>query len=118
MKTAELEGALLDYWVARALSDRQVRIVGAEEHELCETRFGDQWSWNRFSPSRAWMDGGPIFEREKLDLTPPKGLRLGWYAGHYDVGLSVGGPTLLVAAMRAFVYSKFGDAVPNKPRAG
>lgn len=118
MKTAELNGAQLDYWVARALDDRQARIVGAEEHERCETRFGDQWPWNRFMPSSAWMDAGPIIEREHITLdwnvfnkADPNYDPTPWM-GLIDGGTIFYGATPLVAAMRAYVASKFGEEVP------
>jgi hypothetical protein len=129
MRVADLEGALLDYWVAKAEGDRLVRIIGAEEHERCETRFGEKWSWNRFMPSRAWMDGGPILAR-----MIESGEFCIWESGgiitmrNYDAEctpckqpmdwdqpeITGEGPTLLIAAMRAYVASKYGDEVPDE----
>lgn len=116
MKVSELlDGALLDYWVAKALADRLARIVGAEEHERCETRFGDQWPWNRFSPSSAWMDGGPIIEREGISIARWEiGLTVVWNASDRDRTGIVSGPTPLIAAMRRYVASKFGEEVPDE----
>lgn len=113
MKVSELTGVKLDYWVARALGDRQVRIVGAEEHERVEARFMDMFPFDRFSPSRAWYEAGPIIEREAIHLErdvdgysePDEP----WYAGcgvFWDIG-----STPLIAAMRAFVKAKVGDHV-------
>jgi hypothetical protein len=125
VKVSELEGAQLDYWVAKTLGDRQMRIVGAEEHERCETRFGDQWPWNRFMPSLAWMDGGTIIEREEICTEPhahfvEENGATDWRATiFYDGGerYDVDGPTPLIAAMRAYVASKFGDTVPDEVEA-
>jgi hypothetical protein len=129
MNVSELSGAQLDYWVARALGDRMARIVGAEEHERCETRFGEQWPWSFYKPSGAWMDGGPIIEREKIILSARQRLddgrwtHLHWHARAYmpansvrrliDYGDPYQGDTALVAAMRAYVASKYGDGVPD-----
>jgi hypothetical protein len=119
VKVSEPEGALLDYWALRAdgwedsrPQDLQLSrgndycIAGVPQPLNCSEH------WYR-SPSTNWAHGGPILEREKLDLTPPAGLRLGWYAGRYDDGISLGGPTLLIAAMRAFVRIKVGREVPD-----
>jgi hypothetical protein len=122
MKTCELQGAELDYWVGRALGDRLVRIVRVlgdpVREDRCESRFGEQWDWSYFAPSRAWMDGGPIIERERIGVT--YGAMAGvWYALRLADGIltaqpSIKGPTPLIAAMRAFVASKFGDTVPDE----
>jgi hypothetical protein len=119
MKVSDLEGAQLDYWAAKALADRMARIVGAEEHERCETRFGGQWPWNRFMPSGAWMDGGPIIERERGAINPEwqgQGEPVVYWARMGD-GVhryQASGPTHLVSAMRAYVASKFGEEVPDE----
>ena len=127
MKVAELTGAQLDYWVARA--DGR----GADEVEIIDqganpvsprfyasfTRTGAVW-W----PSSKWNQGGPIIEREQIAIEtggegkdnprPPT-----WYAicdGIFDRGQGHQGegPTPLIAAMRAYVASKFGDEVPDE----
>ncbi|KVN83445.1 phage protein NinX family protein [Burkholderia ubonensis] len=114
MKASELTGAQLDYWVARVLGDRHVRIVGEEEHERCETRFSDQWPWDRFMPSRAWMISGPLVERFKLSLDYRPTINE-WAAGcrRLDDGLiSTGfGETAPIAVCRAIVIACIGDDV-------
>jgi len=110
---------MLDLWVAKALGDRLARIVGAEEHERCETRFGEVWAWNRFMPSRAWMDGGPIIERERIAIevaTESVWMAEKWIGeegAREDKFVSVTGATPLIAAMRCYVESKFGEEVPD-----
>lgn len=107
MKVSELEGVLLDNWAAKAEQQQ-----GGEWY-----REGDGTTWVRkgdhtvFRPSRLWECGGPIIEREIAFLTrhcPTKwsALANGSAPGH--------GPTPLVAAMRAYVASKFGDEVPQE----
>lgn len=125
MRVSELSGALLDYWVAKALGDRMTRIVGTEEQERCESRFGDQWPWNRFSPATAWMHGGPIIERERIGIEPWDDGHTGaaiWVATTFEnrttsllsSQLSKSGATPLVAAMRCYVASKFCEEVPDE----
>lgn len=116
MKTAELTGAMLDYWVAKALNltptigdDGQCRVDGDRR---------------AFSPSTEWATAGPIIERERIVLVPPSKM---WYivrgqilwsscCGDYFEnvngmdGVQIG-ETPLIAAMRCYVASKFGDEV-------
>lgn len=99
-KVSDLEGAELDLWVANAAS-----MKGAD----CGP--------SRFNPSGRWEHGGPIIERERIATWPDGD---GWTASGpnaifgYDgpEGKAMNsGPTLLIAAMRCFVASKFGDEV-------
>lgn len=136
MKVSELSGAKLDFWVADTLGDRIARVVGAEEHERCETRFAKQWPWGRFMPSRAWMDGGPVMEKAAIGWrnSPGPGIGVGahkglssvdgqpWEAWFCDDGPEGGnvvdqhvqvGRTMLEACMRAYVASKYGEEVPD-----
>lgn len=86
MKTNELTGAALDWAV-----------------QQCEST-----NWGYFSPSTNWAHGGPIIERENLEIVP-------LCPGTWRV-ISMGrewfnGPTPLIAAMRCYVASKLGDDV-------
>ena len=99
MKVEELSGNLLDYWVGRA-EGKTVEIRGG----LC--MFGDEW----FSPTKKWSQGGPIIEREEIQLVPRANGEQ-WAAG-IDQCVT-GGDTVLIAAMRCYVASKFGDEVPD-----
>lgn len=77
-------------------------------------------SGKRYTPSTDWSQGGPIIEREKIDLCWSPGrtacmatISVLW-PKELDCGLrcvSVVGPTPLIAAMRCFVASKLGDEV-------
>lgn len=64
-----------------------------------------------YDPSTNWAEGGPIIEREDMDVgTSTHG---GWRAvlatePEYTYGE---GPTPLIAAMRCYVASKLGDEV-------
>jgi hypothetical protein len=94
MKTAELTGTSLDYWVARAEG-----ITPTVEVQL------------EFMPSTNWRQAGPIIEREKIIVAWNAG---GWIAGvaayvESPDGHVSKGSTALIAAMRAFVTSQLGD---------
>jgi hypothetical protein len=87
MKTSELTGAALDWAVAK-----------------CEELEGVDYE---FSPTTDWLQGGPIIEREVIDV---------WSTGIKNWGAANGhrtgsGPTPLIAAMRCFVLSKLGEEV-------
>lgn len=106
-KTAALEGALLDAAVAKAEGMPPKAVASIAEWNLC------------YSPSTDGRLGATIIERERIDVgpyrpdnwratpdVPPIDLPDG---GHTH--LSMEGPTMLCAAMRAYVASKFGDEV-------
>lgn len=107
MKVAELEGALLDYWVARA---EGLEIDRAFEKGLHPHLYvfvdGDLVD---FAPSSNWAQGGPIIDREGLELRRDEPNR--WNA--MGSGCYGDGHSPLIAAMRAYVASKFGEEVPD-----
>lgn len=113
MKTAELTGAKLDYWVARAngTDAADLRIDRGNGRNLADCVFYK--SGYPFRPSTHWAHGGPIIERERISICEDNGY--GWDA-HVGAGAFYGiqCATPLLAAMRAYVASKFGDEVPDE----
>jgi len=114
VKTSELQGAALDWAVAKCegnLDRGEVIAIGNQT-----------WCWEdgerrRYIPSTDWSQGGPIIEREKINLQCPRGIN--WQAdlwveerlptyGHHRYG---SGATPLIAAMRCYVASKLGDEI-------
>jgi hypothetical protein len=105
MKTSELTGAALDSAVA------QCENMAVEYVDDGITRCLLLPTGGRFSPSSNWAQGGPIIEREwvdlhcvndslwKADCSTPNGLIMG------------SGSTPLIAAMRCYVASKLGDEI-------
>lgn len=75
-----------------------------------------------YSPSTDWVQGGPIIEREKIEIAP-WGADGAWRArsywnepsnSHVHVATSEAyGPTPLIAAMRCYVASKQEGTVSN-----
>lgn len=136
MKVSELEGEALD--AAVALADG--RLVTEDEPgwpagDLASLRdeFGGEhvvrWygssgelgGWeplsNQGSPSTDWAVGGQIIDRERINLQPVysmDGRFLYWTAKSREWVLDMDGPTPLIAAMRAYVASKFGEEVPER----
>ena len=124
MKVSELAGAQLDYWVARA----QGWSFGPP-HKTLEC---DVWRDNKgeitgtipaqaYEPSTNWGQGGPIMERERIFVEPSNFEREGKVFAYVDIGDEMPpgeyGDTYLVAGMRCYVGSKFGDTVPDEEAA-
>jgi hypothetical protein len=113
MKTSELTGAALDWAVAQAEDfDWYIEVKPTaygpkpfvfEEHG--EVSF-------KFQPSSNWSQGGPIIEREKLDLEWIGADRCratyDWLDESFHEGF---GPTPLIAAMRCYCCAKLGDEI-------
>lgn len=96
IKTSELQGAALDWAVAKCL-------------------YGDDIPAGFAAYSTDWAQGGPIIEREKIGfwsytLDEDGNENPGWYAETFE-GAVADGPTPLIAAMRCYVASKLGDEV-------
>lgn len=97
IKVSEATGPALNWLVAKC-----------EGIELRPHRGG--WSYAAFSTN--WAQGGPIIERERIQIRPLTGSRgQFWeaYAGLY--GGSGDGETPLIAACRCFVASRLGKEV-------
>lgn len=135
MKVSELEDWELDYWVAKleaplrnaeilALSGR-VWLVWPNNPPVMQFGCENDDPSMDFNPSNDWETGGPIIERERIELRESRPdrcekdvwialakdrrnmpLRLTVHAGY--------GPTPLIAAMRAYVASKFGGEVNDE----
>lgn len=136
MKTCDLERFELSYWVAKA---ENYTIKDSAHDEGCHTvydsngcRVGDLPKANDYKgtvfglydPVTKWELAGPIIEREKITFWHYSERGIGpWHAQvslqaeHLkDLGIeeecrTVPGPTPLVAAMRAYIQSKYGNEV-------
>lgn len=97
MKTNELEGAALDWAVAKCEGDAPVKAGGK----------GLEYSTD-------WLAGGPIIEQKEIFLV--KSIMGGWTGSirNRATGISVtvhSAPTPLIAAMRCYVASTVGDEI-------
>ena len=99
MKTSELTGPALDWAVARANGhiDDETIIRRLEPDE-------DGWC---IAYSTDWSQGGPIIERERIELEHDG---FAWWA-RITADEDYTGPTPLIAAMRCYVASKLGDEI-------
>ena len=115
VKTAELTGISLDYAVALA--------SGATAFQSDDIRWffnmhGDTyvlssgWGSMSYHPSTNWAQGGPIIEREGINVYQ---MQDGTWQANLDYGMTdeaiCHGPTLLIAAMRCVVSSVLGDEI-------
>ena len=92
LKTSELTGAALDWAVAKCEGDEPCKAGGV----------GLRYSTD-------WLAGGPIIEREYIELT----IDLAWNAAIRggDKDDIAHGPTPLIAAMRCYIMSQLGDEI-------
>jgi len=95
MKTSELTGAALDWAVAKC------------EYFPVRNGFDD----NCPEYSTDWAQGGPIIEREGINIIQSGSWFAEMDADHSGGVIHAEGDTPLVAAMRCYVSSKLGDEV-------
>lgn len=114
IKTSELSGAALDWAVAKC---EGITEIGAPEGISFEEEFILMHDAGDFAYSTDWSEGGPIIERESIDIEKHSE---GYWEGSiyaYDndgwgtCTYNYKGPTPLIAAMRCYVASKLGDTV-------
>lgn len=114
-KVSELDCLELDYWVARAKNF----------NGFIENYSGEPWRvWIKqgsqreiYNPSCDWSQGGPIIERKRIEINFNAQQKT-WSArlsegNRFFKGNKFTGETLLVAAMRCFVASRYGDKVDD-----
>ena len=115
VKVSELQGAALDWAVAMAEGWTATIEQDAKGEYL--------WLWKEprgmnpkhYHPTQ-WSIGGPIIEREWIELTlntdPGGGEWVAQIADDVPDGYhSASGPTPLIAAMRCYVTFKLGDEI-------
>lgn len=124
IKVSEATNLQLDWLVAKCRGYSEIKIYlphRPTDRGWIEVRFNPdpKTATARFDPTENWFFGGPIIERECIELHAydaaslvPKNPAY-WEATIFekDEGIEYYGPTPLVAAMRAYVASKLGDEV-------
>ena len=118
IKTSELQGAALDWAVAKCEGDAAICHVKGVPYVGTSMAL-------EFNPSTDWSQGGPIIERGRISIFDlPSGVVLQahptfkngdvWeaeYLPHGEDAIAYCGPTPLIAAMRCYVASKLGEEV-------
>lgn len=131
-KISELEGALLDAAVAKA-QGLIVRVNDAGDTAIVmDPGRPEPYRHNSYTPSSLWAVGGPIIEREHIAVYSLADAFGSLWAAGYNIDAENGefysadsgfgaasivmkhhshGNTPLIAAMRAYVASKFGEEI-------
>jgi hypothetical protein len=105
MQVSELNGRALNWAVAQCA---KVTLEGGVKYmHVYDADLGDTVSWD---PSTNWNQGGPIIDREKIRLDPRESY---WHAQMWENSEVEAkyAPTALIAAMRCYVASKYGDSI-------
>lgn len=114
IKTSDLTGAALD-WAVTLIEKPEACEYGVEDwrgQRRQTVKNGEYvYRWHQ-----SWAQGGPIIEREKIDLLQSTGRVCAamWEnlpGGGRLVSEALDCPTPLIAAMRCYVASKLGDTV-------
>lgn len=119
MKTAQLEGTSLDYWVARGLHDfiREIHFTdGGQTLAIRGNDRGRAWD-GRFLPSTSWEAASVVLERAcKLEMNDHgRGEVVCMARFGADGGQVEGrGPSLRIALLRAYLQHAFGDEVDDE----
>jgi hypothetical protein len=119
IKTSDLIGPALDWAVAKCEGPDSVASCYYDDDQPLWLEEAPIPEWK---PSTDWSQGGPIIERERIDVT--------WHIDHWTAmwwadnsGMAKdqaqrfkhnrqhSGPTPLVAAMRCYVASKLGGII-------
>jgi hypothetical protein len=106
MKTNELTGAALDWAVAKCEGPNSVAACYYDEDDLPICR--DEAPHMEWQPSTNWAQGGPIIEREKIQI---KENGHGHWFAKIGKGKWMRGLTPLIAAMRCYAASTLGDEI-------
>jgi len=109
IKTNELIDKALN-WAVGSVEKLPSDMLAWQDGEsvIIRTVVGSTYTF-RCEFSTQWAQGGPIIEREKITVSYDEDYHE-WNAGWGCINRS-SGPTLLIAAMRAYVTSKLGDEV-------
>ena len=109
IKTADLIGPALDWMVAVAEGATRIQLYEYSGRRMIRVSLpeGIHAPWE---PSRYWGQGGPIIEREWIELGAYHDQWLAVFHGE-DGSTDQYGPTPLIAAMRCFVASRLNDEV-------
>jgi hypothetical protein len=98
IKTNDLTGAALDWAVCKAGG-------GGKDLKIFWSGYIE---FGMYHYSTNWSQGGPIIEREKIQILPRSA---DWVAVRFGPGKAITGTTPLIAAMRCYVASKLGDEI-------
>ena len=108
MKTSELTGAPLDWAVAKCEGYFDIGMASVRDG-VADVFYFDPWT-----PSTDWAQGGPIIEREHIEVRYRVGVDMTAAIdgkSEQTAGYRESQKPMLLAAMRCYVASKLGDEV-------
>jgi hypothetical protein len=118
VKTSKAKDQVLNYLLAKCEGKTKLYQIRRGDSRVIDTdhpEYFEQYKRQHDEYSTDWALGGPIIEREWLDITPwpnESDEDLRWQCKQHDsIDCVAFGPTPLVAAMRCYVASKLGDEV-------
>jgi hypothetical protein len=117
IKTSELTGAALDWAVAKCEGYtehsymRNAHIVRDVNGKVTGIQVPTNRQYIWYSPSTDWSQGGPIIERELINVVWLSISNCCASLSTPKVAIRACGPTPLISAMRCYVASKLGDEV-------
>ena len=116
IKVSEANILQLDWLVAKAhyTDGRKTQVYRSY---ITVENFPGSGGFFSYGPTTDWSQGGPIIEREKIQLSFGVGInsdlwfaeRYRCYAGGRDVKSQQYGKAPLIAAMRCYIASKLGE---------
>lgn len=117
MKTSELTGASLDYYVAIAEGIKPYLFSGKVCQEIFDSH-GLVYDYPLYSPSTDWAEGGVLIEQYKIQLDAPRDYMIDDKLWRADIDAGEEnyfsrGETALEAICRVVVRAKFGDEVDD-----
>ena len=103
MKTSDLSGSALDWAVAKCEPDDTLEVYF--DDQTGEALVHDEWpDFQQYRPSTDWAQGGPIIEREGMQLQMEDisewHATMWWDDEDGQREIVTRGPTPLIAAMR------------------
>jgi len=113
IKLSETTPLQINYLVAKC---QGVKLHPVPQSGVMEIHFSEPNGCATYQPSTDWAQGGPIIEREKIELkylgydNPPYWGALKFSPSSYERKKAIG-PTPLIAAMRCFVASQLGNEI-------
>jgi hypothetical protein len=110
MRVTSLEGAMLDFWVAK--SENLKLLPAIPEEGQIHVNGGEYWHPNTFHPSSDWSQGGAIIASEWYAI---EDALIEWFGPHWSFVEAIT-ESPLKWLMRAYVKTKFGDEVEEVER--
>jgi hypothetical protein len=114
VKTSEAKDQVLNYLVAKCEGKTKLYQIRRGDSRVIDTdhpEYFEQYKRQHDEYSTDWAQGGPIIEREGIQLYGVTRTHYGCIHRTRHKHYVADGPTPLIAAMRCYVASKLGDEV-------